>query len=60
MPQEKPKQRPPVEQPTEVEMKPSTYQPSKAEQEEEQDMPGWSLEKVKATFFKPFRVKECD
>ena len=52
--------RPTPEPPTDVELKPSTYQPTKAEQEETQDMPGWSLKQVKATFFKPFRVKECD
>ena len=57
MPQEKPKQRPPVEQPTEVEMKPSTYQPNKAEKEEEQDMPGWAMEKVRAAFMRTFHVK---
>ncbi len=52
-----PEERPTVEQPTEIELKPSTYQPNKAEQEETQDMPGWSLEQVKAAFFRPFRVK---
>ena len=56
----KPKQDPPKEKPTEIALKPSTYQPTKAEKEETQDMPGWSLEKVKAAFFRPFRVKECD
>lgn len=56
MPQEKPKQRPPAT-PTDIELKPSTYQPTKAEQEEEQDMPEWSLEKVRAAFMRPFRVK---
>jgi len=49
-----------VEQPTDIELQPPTYQPKKVELEEEQDMPGWSFEQVKATFFKPFRVKECD
>ena len=29
-----------VQPPTDIELKPSTYQPSKAEQEETQDMPG--------------------
>ena len=56
----KPKKRPTTEPPTDVELKPSTYQPTKEEKEETQDMPGWSLEAVKASFFKPFRVKECD
>ena len=50
----------PLEEPTAITLKPSTYQPNKAEQEETQDMPEWSLEKVKSVFFRPFRVKECD
>ena len=43
--------------PTPITLKPSTHQPSKAEQEETQDMPGWSLEKVRAAFFRPFQEK---
>ena len=54
----KPKKDPPKEKPTEIELKPSTYQPTKAEKEETQDMPGWSLEKVRGTFMRPFRVKD--
>lgn len=38
-------------------LKPSTYQPSKAEQEEEQDMLEWSLDKIRDTFMRPFRAK---
>ena len=49
--------RPPTEHPTPITLKPSTYQPNRAEQEETQDMPGWSLEAVKAAFFRPFRMK---
>ncbi len=44
-------------EPTPITLKPSTYQPNKAEQEETQDMPGWSLEKVRAVFFRPFQEK---
>lgn len=55
-----PEERPTVEQPTDIELKPSTYQPTKAEKEETQDMPGWSLEQVTAAFFRSFRAKECD
>ena len=36
-----------------VELKPSDYQPSKAEKEEEVDMPGASLETVRRAFFRP-------
>ena len=53
----KQKKQPTAEQPTEIELKPSTYQPAKAEQEETQDMPGWSLEDVRARFMQPFHVK---
>ena len=49
-----------VDQPTDITLQPSTYQPNKAEQEEVQDMPDWSLEQVRAAFFRPFQVKECD
>ena len=47
----------PAADPTPLTLKPSTYQPNKAELEEEQDMPGWSLEQVREAFFRPFRVK---
>ncbi len=54
------KKQPGIEQPTDIMLQPSTYQPSKAEQEETQDMPNWSLEKIRAAFFRPFRAKECE
>lgn len=41
-----------------VNLKPSDYQQSKAEMEEEIDMPGWSLDKVRETFMQPYR--KCD
>lgn len=40
--------------PVEVDVKPHTYQPSKAEMEEEIDMPGWSLDQVREVFMRPF------
>jgi len=40
--------------PTGMDMKPSSYQPGKAEMEEEIDMPGWSLDRVRAAFMRPF------
>ena len=36
-----------------VELKPSDYQPTKADKEEELDMPGASLETVRRVFFRP-------
>ena len=47
----KPKVNPP--EPLEVDMKPSTYQPTKAEMEEEIDMPAWSRDQVCETFIRP-------
>ena len=43
---------------TPITLKPSTYQPTKAEQEETQDMPGWSLAEITAKFFRPFQVTD--
>ena len=40
--------------PAKVDMKPSSYQPSRAELEEEIDMPGWSLGQVREVFMRPF------
>ena len=34
-----------------------TYQPSKAEQEKEYDMPGASLETVRSAFFRPIKIE---
>ena len=44
--------------PVRVEMKPSSYQPCKAEMEETIDMPGWSLDQVRDTFMRPFMAKK--
>ena len=37
---------------------PSDYQPTKAERETEQDMPGANVETVRRAFFRPIRVKK--
>ena len=36
--------------PVDLEIKPTSYQPTKAEKEEEIDMPGWSMDRVRDTF----------
>ncbi len=43
--------------PAEIDMPPSSYQPSKVEFEEEIDMPGWSLDQVHDTFMRPFMAR---
>ena len=48
-----------VPEPRDLSMPPEGYQPSKANQEEEFDMPGMSDQQIRETFFRPFRfVKE--
>ncbi len=46
-----------IQEPIDLKLKPHSHQPSKAEQEEEIDMPGWSLDRVRETFLRPFVVK---
>lgn len=46
--------------PVELVLKPNSYQPSKAEMEEEFDMPGLSLDEIRATFFRPFAIQRED
>ena len=41
-----------------VAVKPSDYQPSKAELEEEYDMPGADMETLREAFFKPLKTEE--
>ena len=41
-------------------MKDYAYQPSKAEKEEEIDMPGWTLEQVRKGFMRPPEQDSCD
>ena len=50
--------RPPayIPEPRTVVLPPKDYQPSKAELEEEFDMPGMSDEELRRTFFRPIRV----
>ena len=43
-----------LKEPVDIQVEDHTYQPSKADQEEEIDMPGWSLDRVRETFMRPF------
>ena len=45
----------PISESVELAMPPRDYQPSKAEQKEEIDMPGMSDKQLCETFFRPFR-----
>ena len=54
----KPSKRRELPVPREIDMPPRDYQPSKAEREEECDMPGADLETVRRAFFRPIRVQE--
>lgn len=47
-----------AKKPVERRVKPSTYQPSKAELEEEIDMPGADMETLRKAFFKPIKKEE--
>lgn len=44
--------------PVEIELKPSSYQPNKAEMEEEFDTPAWTMDKLRAVFMRPFVTKK--
>ena len=46
-------------EPTPLPLPPPGYQPSKAELEEEFDMPGLSDEEVRERFFRPFRFERA-
>ena len=46
----------PLPEPATLELPPSDYQPSKAEIEQEFDMPGMSPEEMRRAFFRPFRI----
>ena len=41
--------------PRTITLPPADYQPSKAEMEEEIDMPGMDDEQIRRTFFRPFK-----
>ena len=43
-----------------VDLKPSDYQPTKAEKEEELDMPGASLETLRRAFFRPLARRRTE
>lgn len=49
---------PQTQEKREVAIKPSEYQPSKAELEEEYDMPGADMETLRKAFFKPLKTEE--
>ena len=43
-------------EPETLELPPADYQPSKAEIEQEFDMPGMTPEEMRNAFFRPFRI----
>ena len=45
-----------IPEPVTVTLLPKDYQPSKAEMEEEFDMPGMDDEELRRTFFRPLRI----
>ena len=47
-----------IHKPVELDVKPCDYQPSKADMEEEIDMPGMSIDQIRKAFFRPFRPKQ--
>ena len=55
MTKQKKRKRVPIPDPVDLPMPPRGYQPSKAEQEEEIDMPGMSEKQLREAFFRPFR-----
>lgn len=46
--------------PVAVKMCPSSYQPTKAEMEEEFDTPAWTEEQLRQVFMRPFVAKDSD
>ena len=42
----------------ELDVKPCDYQPSKADMEDEVDIPGMSIDQIRKAFFRPFRPKQ--
>ena len=49
-----------TQDPTPLTLPPPGYQPSKAEMEEEIDMPGLSHDEARERFFRPFRSERED
>ena len=56
----KPREPQPIPEPVDLVIKSSSYQPSKSEMEEEFDMPGLSLDEIRAAFFRPFAIRRED
>ena len=54
------KPRKPLPEPRTITLSKETYQPPKAEREEEHDMPGASLKQVRSAFFRPINVRRKD
>ena len=46
----------PIPEPRSLKLAPTDYQPSKAELEEEIDMPGMTMEEIRHTFRRPFKI----
>ena len=45
-----------IPEPTPLELSPTDYQPSKADLDEEFDMPGMTMDEVRETFRRPFTI----
>ena len=54
---DKQKRRHPLPKPRTIALPKETYQPPKAEQEREHDMPGASPKQVRSAFFRPVNVR---
>lgn len=46
--------------PRDLVVKPATYQPSKADLEEQHDMFGMNKRQIRSAFFRPFKIVEKD
>ena len=46
----------PIPEPTTLELAPTDYRPSRAELEEEFDMPGMTMDEVRQTFRRPSKI----
>ena len=53
---DEPRERQEISEPVTITLLGTDFQPSKADMEEEFDMPGMSLDEIRAMFFRPFRV----
>ena len=47
-------------EPADLHIRSNKYQPTKAEQEEETDMPGMSLRQIRAAFMRPMNIRESE